>query len=105
MTITHLTHEALMTALAEQPTLQLVDVRTPEEYFGYGHIPGALLCPVQTFADHAPQLDPQRPVVVYCQHGVRSLYASEYLVQQGFTDVQNLAEGFHTWPGAVSFDA
>ena len=36
--------------LVESGTVRVVDVRTPEEYAGLGHIPGALLLPVGLIA-------------------------------------------------------
>ena len=45
---------------------QLVEVLPPEEYEDE-HLPGAINIPLKTFdAVTTRQLDPQRPVIVYC---------------------------------------
>ena len=45
---------------------QLVEVLPPEEYEDE-HLPGAINIPLKTLdAATARQLDPQRPVIVYC---------------------------------------
>ena len=51
----------------------VLDVRTPREHEELGHIPGALLLPVELVAAAPAALpDDGRPVVVVCEHGVRS---------------------------------
>jgi len=49
----------------------LLDVRTPGE-FADGHVQGALNVPVQVLESRIAELDPARPVVVYCRSGNRS---------------------------------
>jgi len=68
---------------------QLVDVRTPAE-FGGGHIPGAKNIPVDQIAARHSELDPKKPVVVYCRSGGRSASAGSTLVGAGFTQVSDL---------------
>jgi rhodanese-related sulfurtransferase len=41
------------------------------------------------------------PLVVHCEHGIRSLDASVYLVWQGRADVFNVVEGIVAWPGSL----
>ncbi len=76
----------------------LVDVRTPEEYELW-HIPGAVNIPLATLRDvvAAGDLDPARPVRVYCAVGFRSYLAYRVLVQKGFTDVAALSGGSTTF--------
>lgn len=76
----------------------LVDVRTPEEY-DLWHIPGAVNIPLATLRDviTAGDLDPARPVRVYCAVGFRSYLAYRILVQRGFTDVAALSGGSTTF--------
>jgi rhodanese-related sulfurtransferase len=40
-----------------------------------------------------PQLDPDRPIVVYCSVGYRSERAGTYLMEKGFDEVYNLYGG------------
>jgi SAM-dependent methyltransferase len=40
-----------------------------------------------------------RPILVYCEHGVRSRHAADLLVRAGFENVHNLALGMAEWHG------
>ncbi len=81
-----------------------LDVRSPGEHARVGHIPGSWLLPVDLIAS-APGLlrDRAAPVLVYCEHGVRSRMAAEFLVRAGFTAVHDLAGGMALWRGAREF--
>lgn len=81
-------------------TVQLVDVRTPEE-FAEGHIPDALNINVmdENFIDLAiSSLDRKRAVAVYCRSGRRSKTAAGELAKVGFKVVE-LEGGFLGWNG------
>ncbi len=80
--------------------IRVLDVRTPQEFSGLGHIPGALLLPVQIIAS-APAIlgDADTPVLVTCEHAVRSKVATRLLAQAGFTQVFELAHGMAMWDG------
>ena len=79
---------------------RVLDVRTPPEFTDLGHIPGAWLLPVHLAAS-APALfdDPDAPVIVTCEHAVRSRVAARVLAQAGFTRVHELAHGMAGWSG------
>lgn len=63
--IDRLTLERLLTEGA-----QLVEVLPPEEYEDE-HLPGAINIPLRSTDERAPaQLDPTRPLVVYCWDGL-----------------------------------
>ena len=81
-------------------------VRTPGEHDDLGHIPGSWLLPLDLVVSAAAVLpDDGRPVLVYCEHGVRSVAASRLLSQAGVTEVLNLAGGMASWTGAREFGA
>ena len=82
----------------------VLDVRTPGEYEQLGHIPQAWLLPVDLIAS-APAVLPKddRPVLVYCEHGVRSVAASRLLSAAGIDRVLNLAGGLAAWTGPREF--
>lgn len=85
----------------QQDGVQLVDVRTESEHKA-GTLDGAIhidyLQP--DFADKAAaQLDPTRPVYVFCRSGHRSANAAKLLVKRGFT-VVNLDGGYNAWTEA-----
>jgi len=68
----------------------VVDVRTATE-FGGGHIEGALNIPVDDLKIRLAELEPKdRPVVVYCHSGARSVGAAQMLKTAGFVQVFDL---------------
>jgi rhodanese-related sulfurtransferase len=81
--------------------VQVVDVRTPEEYAG-GHIENAVNIDVNSdsFASEVSKLDKEKPVLVYCRSGKRSLTAAEKLREMGFTRIVNLEGGMLGWEEA-----
>jgi rhodanese-related sulfurtransferase len=91
-------------ALVDGGTVHVLDVRTPEEYDRLGHIPGAWLLPVDLMAS-APAVLPTdgRPVLVYCEHGVRSVAACDWLARAGIEPLVNLSGGLSRWTGPREF--
>lgn len=88
-------------ALIADSAVQLLDVRTREEY-DEGHIARSILVDVNEndFADRAAAvLDKQRPVAVYCRSGRRSARAANLLVELGYK-VTNLTGGVMAWQDA-----
>lgn len=81
--------------------VQLVDVRTPQEWTS-GHIEGALH--IDWFADdfkaRIDKLDRSKPVRLYCAAGGRSEEARELLREMGFKDVLDLDGGIGAWKKA-----
>ena len=79
-------------------TIQLVDVRTPNEYKS-GHITGAININYydQDFSTQIAALDKSKPIYVYCRSGVRSKYSSEILKKLGFKKIYNLKGGILNW--------
>jgi rhodanese-related sulfurtransferase len=77
----------------------VLDVRTPREHQELGHIPGALLLPAELVAV-APAVLPGdgRPVVVVCEHGVRSRQAAALLAEAGLCAC-NMVGGMSRWTG------
>ena len=81
----------------------VVDVRTPAEYEQLGHIPGAWLVPVDLIVS-APAVLPAdgRPVLVVCEHGVRSQRAATMLGEAGMPAL-NMRGGMAVWTGPRRF--
>lgn len=90
-------HERL---LAKSSELQLIDVRTAEEY-EFGSIATARNFDVNQIREHLDELDRNAPVVVFCQIGLRGYLAYRILKQHGFTQVSNLSGGYKTYSWAV----
>lgn len=87
--------------LQTDATVQLVDVRTSEE-FAEGHLGGALNIDWKAdgFADKAAaSLAPDRPVMVYCRSGRRSAEAATVLDGLGFK-TYNMKGGILAWTEA-----
>ena len=101
--IQELTQHALLALMRENPELLLIDVRTPQEYRGLGHIPGSVLIPLDELPGHLDTLQPNRQTVIICEHGVRSRIASEFLVYKGFRKICNLTTGMADWTGPRKF--
>ena len=78
--------------------LSLVDVRESSEW-EQGHIVGAAFVPRGHLESRieAAIPDHDRPVVVYCASGVRSLLAARTLEEMGYTDVVSMSGGFQGW--------
>ena len=80
-------------------TIQLLDVRTVEEYNG-GHIKNSVLSNIKdtvTFESAVSVLDKNKAVYVYCLAGGRSSKAANYLVHKGFKYVYELEGGMNAW--------
>ncbi|MDH5588378.1 MAG: rhodanese-like domain-containing protein, partial [Nitrospirota bacterium] len=92
-----ITGEELQKKLATNASIQLLDVRTPDEY-QEAHLPHARLVPVDELRDHLQELDPAQETVVYCRVGLRGYLAARILLQHGFTNVSNLTGGFLSLP-------
>lgn len=74
----------------------LLDVRTTGE-FAQGHLPNAKNIPVASLAKRLSELPSKtRPIIVYCQSGVRSRRAARLLKAKGFRVVRNLG-GMSNW--------
>ncbi len=43
------------------------------------------------------ELDPQKLIVVYCHHGIRSNQVAQFLDSEGFKSVKNLRGGVEAW--------
>ena len=91
-------HVISVSEFANRPAdVQLVDVRTPGEWRA-GVIDGALLYDIYSsdFEKRISELDPAKPVYVYCAVGGRSGNASAKLKKMGFK-VYDLRGGMDAW--------
>lgn len=78
-------------------SVTIVDVRTEEEYAA-GHIPGAILIPLQTIGEEKPAElpDTDARLIVYCRSGVRSKQASDLLAALGYKNIYDMG-GIIDW--------
>jgi molybdopterin/thiamine biosynthesis adenylyltransferase/rhodanese-related sulfurtransferase/molybdopterin converting factor small subunit len=77
----------------------VLDVREPYE-FAIAQIGGHLI-PLGDLPQRVQELDPNRETVIHCKSGGRSQHASEFLAQNGFKKVHNLAGGITAWSDKV----
>lgn len=73
----------------------LLDVRTAQER-ELGFIEGSVHIPVDDLRKRMGEIDKQKPVLVYCQVGLRAHVAVRMLVQNGF-EASNLSGGYKTY--------
>lgn len=87
-----------MRSLIEMDDVQLVDVRTEEEY-KLEHIAKSQNIDVRSpdFDTEITKLDKERPVLVYCRSGVRSAKCVEKLKDAGFVKIYDLSGGIAKW--------
>jgi glyoxylase-like metal-dependent hydrolase (beta-lactamase superfamily II)/rhodanese-related sulfurtransferase len=74
----------------------VVDVREPDE-FAAGHVPGAISLPQADLAARLEELPSDRPLLLICQGGYRSLRAAQFLRQAGFARVASVRGGTEAW--------
>ncbi|HET9757923.1 MAG TPA: rhodanese-like domain-containing protein [Candidatus Limnocylindrales bacterium] len=83
--------------LREDPDRSLlVDVREENEFVDV-RAPGAVLLPMSTFAARVGELPQDRPLMIVCHLGGRSLAAAGFLIRSGRSDVVNVTGGMDAW--------
>ena len=102
----HLLPKQAAEFLGKEPDALFIDCRSDAEFFFVGHAVGSVLVPwydgpdwtlnehfvadVNKLAGHSTE----RPVVIICRSGKRSVEAGIALEQAGFTRVFNVLHGF-----------
>lgn len=86
-----------VSALAEarEQGAPVLDVRQPDEY-EEGHVPGAVLIPLDQLPDRLDEVPSGDPLYVVCRSGGRSKKAAEVLRPRGVNAV-NVAGGTLAW--------
>lgn len=97
--------------LMKNNSIKYIDVRSPAE-FAAGHVPGSINIPaflpspetggmmpcLDEFAAKIAESIPQEEeLVIGCKMGGRSQAACDFLAQQGYKELNNLAGGFTAW--------
>jgi phage shock protein E len=82
--------------LAKNNKIFLLDVRTPEEY-GQAHLHAAQLIPLNELEKRVREVPRDRPILVYCAVGARSLKAAKLLTTKGFPQVYQISDGLVGW--------
>ena len=81
--------------------VQVVDIRNVGELAG-GGLPGARHLPLAELPGRLTELDPARPVLLYCAGGWRSSVGASLLRAKGFADVSDVLGGYAAWAQAHS---
>ena len=92
-------HWDQLDALAQDPSVTLLDIRTAEEY-DLGHVENSLHIPVDELRERLGEVPAGKPVYVICQSGLRSYIACRILEQRGFA-CWNLAGGYRLYESVV----
>jgi adenylyltransferase/sulfurtransferase len=81
-----------------------LDIRESQEWLN-GHLPSAHHWPLSKLQEgHLPELPARsKPILVYCQSGIRSRRALQILRAAGWKDLAHLSDGFGAWRGPVVF--
>ena len=90
----------LKTRLDKGDKLALVDVREEWEY-SLAKLDGSILIPLGTLPQSLARLNRDAEIIAICHHGMRSADATNFLLQQGFTNVKNLVGGIDAWSTQV----
>lgn len=93
--VKQITPTELAEKLKKDPTIELIDVRGSYEQQICSI--GGKLIPVTEFARRFGEIDKNKEVIVYCRVGERSQMAAEFLIDQGYQNVTNLAGGILRW--------
>jgi rhodanese-related sulfurtransferase len=97
--LAQITVDELRARLAEDASLDVLDVRRPGEQAA-GHVPGARLLPLDRLGREAASLDPSRPLAVICAGGYRSSAACSLLEGRAFSRLFNVVGGTAAWTQA-----
>ena len=96
MSIAEISPLEMQSQLKSGADVVILDVREPWE-LALCSVAGALAIPMNEVPRRLAELDRDRPIVVMCHHGSRSLRVAHFLAQQGFPAVSNLSGGIDAW--------
>jgi len=90
----------LKSRLDKGDQLVLLDVREQWE-FDLAKLNGSTLIPLATLPQSLDKLKRDAEIVAICHHGMSSADATNFLLQQGFSNVKNLVGGIDAWSAQV----
>jgi len=89
---------------SDEGTLQLIDVREPQE-IALSRLDGFVNLPLSEYEQWSEQVpirfDIHAETLVLCHHGIRSAQMCGWLVSQGFTNVKNITGGISAYSISV----
>ena len=82
--------------ISSQEDILLIDVREPVEHAAFNI--GGLLLPMNSIMENLHQVPKHKPVVIYCQKGIRSMIVIQRLEEKfGYSNLINLTGGMSAW--------
>jgi adenylyltransferase/sulfurtransferase len=88
--------QQLQQKMLDEEDLVLIDVRQPWEHALFNI--GGTLIPLDTLSENIARITRDKPVVLYCEKGIRSGLAIQRLRQRyDFTNLINLTGGMDAW--------
>jgi rhodanese-related sulfurtransferase len=97
-------HELAVLLGNNDPNLQLIDVREPDE-IAIAFVEGFSVLPLSQYQEWSPnittQFNPEAETLVMCHHGMRSFQMCQWLQSQGFTNVKNINGGIDAYSTLV----
>lgn len=82
--------------MLDHKNANIVDIRDPASYSS-GHIATAFAVSDANVQEFTESTDKNKPLIVYCYHGISSQGAAAYFAQHGFNEVYSMAGGFEAW--------
>jgi rhodanese-related sulfurtransferase len=95
MSIREITATELQQLLSAENPPTLVDVREEGEA-AICAIDGSTLIPMSELPQRLSEIPRDRPVALYCHHGMRSMMAGQWLTRNGY-EALSLAGGIDRW--------
>ena len=95
MSIREITPTDLQQLLSGENPPTFIDIREEGEA-AICSIDGSTLIPMNTLPQRLQEIPRDRPVVLYCHHGMRSMMAGQWMAQNGY-EVLSLAGGIERW--------
>jgi rhodanese-related sulfurtransferase len=91
-----ITATALQQKINDGDNFQLIDVREPYEHEGFNI--GGQLIPLGEIVQQLDKIATDKPVIIYCHHGIRSQIAIQRLQEKfPFKNLINLIGGTAAW--------
>jgi adenylyltransferase/sulfurtransferase len=91
-----ITPKELRDKIANKEDIVIIDVREPFEHEAFNI--GGTLIPLNTVFENIALITKDKPVIFYCQKGIRSQIAIQRLQQKfNYTNLINLSGGMEAW--------
>ncbi|MFB6347009.1 MAG: rhodanese-like domain-containing protein [bacterium] len=92
-----LTAESVRDRLENDESLTLLDIRKPRER-EVATLSNDVWIPMEEVPENLDSIaEKDRPLIIYCHHGMRSMKVTQYLREEGLDDVYSLAGGIDYW--------